>query len=119
MRMFRALSIAMVAAVMALPTVAHAQAAASAKAKATVQAKDETKMVGKATARCSDSTWSKASSEKGACSSHGGVAKWFGKKPRGTYARCTDGEYWANAARQGACSGHGGVATWYRKPKGK
>src|SRR5207248_5615634 len=31
-----------------------------------------------ATAQCKDGTYSKAKSERGACSSHGGVATWFG-----------------------------------------
>ena len=31
-----------------------------------------------ATARCGDGTYSKAKTQRGACSSHGGVATWFG-----------------------------------------
>lgn len=69
----------------------------------------------KATAQCGDGTWSMAASEKGACSSHSGVRKWIGKRPRGAGGRCKDGEYSMAATEQGACSGHGGVATWYRK----
>lgn len=69
----------------------------------------------KATAQCGDGTWSMAASEKGACSSHSGVKKWIGKKPRGAAGRCNDGEYSMAATEQGACSGHGGVATWYKK----
>jgi hypothetical protein len=69
----------------------------------------------KATAQCGDGTWSMAASEKGACSSHGGVKKWIGKRPRGAAGRCNDGEYSMAATEQGACSGHGGVATWYKK----
>src|SRR5947209_3723611 len=69
----------------------------------------------RATAQCADSTWSLAKSEKGACSSHGGVRKWIGKKPRGASGRCNDGEYTMAATQQGACSSHGGVATWYKK----
>jgi hypothetical protein len=69
----------------------------------------------KATAQCGDGTWSMAASEKGACSSHNGVKKWIGKKPRGASGRCNDGEYSMAATEQGACSGHGGVATWYKK----
>jgi hypothetical protein len=69
----------------------------------------------KSTAQCTDGTWSMAASKQGACSSHGGVKKWIGKKPRGASARCNDGEYSMAATKQGACSGHGGVATWYKK----
>jgi hypothetical protein len=69
----------------------------------------------KATAQCGDGTWSMAASEKGACSSHNGVKKWIGKRPRGAAGRCNDGEYSTAATEQGACSGHGGVATWYKK----
>ena len=58
-------------------------------------------------------------SQQGACSSHGGVAKWFGKAPSNMTARCTDGEYWTNEERRGACSQHGGVAFWLGKAKGK
>jgi Protein of unknown function (DUF3761) len=68
-----------------------------------------------ATARCADSTWSKAATQQGACSNHGGVAKWIGKAPKGATARCKDGEYWTSADRQGACSGHDGVAYWMGK----
>src|SRR5205807_6656005 len=57
-----------------------------------------------ATARCSDNSWSSAASEQGACSKHGGVAKWFGKAPKGATARCKDGEYWTSPESQGACS---------------
>ena len=70
---------------------------------------------GHATARCGDSTWSVAASQQGACSQHGGVATWFGAKPRAAAARCNDGQYWNTPERQGACTGHGGVATWYKK----
>jgi hypothetical protein len=120
MKIIRTISLALFAAALAMPAGTHAQATVKTKAKsAHAQAKDETKWVTKATARCTDNTWSMAASEQGACSSHGGVAKWFGKRPRGTTARCTDGEYWMAAERQGACSGHGGVVAWYKKPKGK
>jgi len=68
-----------------------------------------------ATARCADSTWSKAATQQGACSNHGGVAKWIGKAPKGATARCKDGEYWTSAERQGACAGHDGVAYWMGK----
>jgi uncharacterized protein DUF3761 len=90
---------------------AHAQ-------KATAKAKNEMRMPRTATARCGDSTWSKAGSQQGACSSHGGVAKWFGAAPANMTARCTDGEYWTNEEHRGACSAHGGVAYWLAK-KGK
>jgi hypothetical protein len=92
----------------AVPSAVSAQQAKPAAAKA----KNEMRMPKKATARCGDSTWSKADSQKGACSSHGGVAKWFGKAPANMTARCSDGEYWTNEERRGACSAHGGVAFW-------
>jgi hypothetical protein len=72
-----------------------------------------------ATARCGDSTWTTAASQQGACSRHGGVAKWFGKAPRGATGRCNDGEYWTNEETRGACSAHGGVAFWTKKGKAK
>jgi hypothetical protein len=80
--------------------------------------KNEMRMPKTATARCGDSTWSKAATQQGACSSHGGVAKWFGKAPSNMTARCSDGEYWTNEEKRGACSAHGGVAFWSSK-KGK
>jgi len=88
----------------------HAQAAKKAVAAA--------EMPRRATARCGDNTWPTAATQQGACSMHGGVAKWFGKKPKGATARCKDGEYWTSAERQGACTGHDGVAYWLNK-KGK
>jgi hypothetical protein len=91
---------------------------APAKANA-AKAKNEMRMPTKATARCGDSTWSKAESQQGACSSHGGVAKWFGKAPTNMTARCSDGEYWTNEERRGACSAHGGVAFWLSKKANK
>jgi hypothetical protein len=78
-----------------------------------------TEMPKKATARCADNTWSSAASQQGACSRHGGVAKWFGKAPKSATARCKDGEYWTTPERQGACSGHDGVAFWLGKNKKK
>ena len=95
----------------------HAQKAAAKPAAA--KAKNEMRMPKTATARCGDSTWSKAASQQGACSSHGGVAKWFGKAPANMTGRCSDGEYWTNEERRGACSQHGGVAFWASKAKGK
>ena len=96
----------------------HAQKPATAK-NAAAKAKNEMRMPRTATARCSDSTWSKAAAQQGACSSHGGVAKWFGKAPANMTARCSDGEYWTNEERRGACSQHGGVAFWLGKSKSK
>jgi hypothetical protein len=89
------------------------------KTAATKPSKDKNalRMPKKATARCADSTWSKAETQQGACSSHGGVAKWFGAAPANMTARCSDGEYWTNAERRGACSQHGGVAFWVKKKK--
>ena len=69
----------------------HAQAAKKAVAAA--------EMPRRATARCGDNTWPTAATQQGACSMHGGVAKWFGKKPKGATARCKDGEYWTSAER--------------------
>jgi uncharacterized protein DUF3761 len=62
-----------------------------------------------ATAKCTDGTWSSSKNKSGACSSHGGVANWFGPAPKGTAARCKDGT-WSKSAGSGACSSHGGVA---------
>lgn len=93
------------------PSTASAQKAVASKAK------NEMRMPRTATARCGDSTWSKAESQQGACSSHGGVAKWFGKAPGNMTARCSDGEYWTNEERRGACSAHGGVAYWLKTAK--
>ena len=73
----------------------------------------------KSTGQCGDGTWTMSASKTGACSSHNGVKKWIGKKPKGATARCTDGEYSMAKSAQGACSGHEGVATWYKKPAGK
>jgi len=85
-----------------------------------------------ATAQCNDGTYSKAQSERGACSSHGGIKTWFGAetksvgtagraapktpspaRPQDATGRCDDGSYTTAASKQGACSGHGGVSTWY------
>jgi Protein of unknown function (DUF3761) len=91
-----------------------------------------------ATAQCKDGSYSHAKTQQGACSSHGGVATWFGESttstpatsnsraatparrsgtpvsgaPNGATAQCQDGSYSTAQSRQGACSGHGGVATW-------
>jgi len=85
--------------------------------KAATKSKNEMRMPKTATARCGDSTWSKAASQQGACSSHGGVAKWFGKAPSNMTARCSDGEYWTNEEHRGACAQHGGVAFWKASKK--
>ena len=110
----RSLACLSVSFALTLVPAAHAQKAA-AKTKTT----NEMRMPKTATARCGDSTWSKAASQQGACSSHGGVAKWFGKAPNNMTARCNDGEYWTNEERRGACSQHGGVAFWVSGKKSK
>ena len=94
-------------------------AAQKAATKPATKEKNEMRMPKKATARCADSTWSKADAQQGACSSHGGVAKWFGKAPANMTARCSDGEYWTNEEHRGACSQHGGVAFWVAGKKAK
>src|SRR5436309_912513 len=94
-----------------------AAAANSANGQAAKKAAAATEMPRSATARCGDNTWSSAATQQGACSKHGGVAKWIGKAPKGATARCKDGEYWTTPERQGACSGHDGVAYWLGKVK--
>jgi hypothetical protein len=91
--------------------------ATSSPAHAQAGAKAASDVPHSATARCTDGTWSSAGKQQGACSKHGGVAKWIGKKPKGATARCKDGEYWTTTERQGACSGHDGVAYWLGKNK--
>jgi Protein of unknown function (DUF3761) len=86
-------------------------ASVPARAQATVTIPDAT------TAQCTDGSWSKSASQRGACSAHGGVKLWIGKRPRGAAARCTDGSYWTNATLQGACSSHGGVYKSYKAAK--
>ncbi|HUL50647.1 MAG TPA: DUF3761 domain-containing protein [Gemmatimonadales bacterium] len=61
-----------------------------------------------ATAKCKDGTYSTATSAKGMCSNHGGVAEKL--PPASATAKCKDGTYSKAASSQGACSGHGGVA---------
>jgi len=119
MRLVSSLRVMLIAAGVAVLSASplHAQKAAARPAAA--KAKNEMRMPRTATARCGDSTWSKAASQQGACSSHGGVAKWFGKAPANMTARCSDGEYWTNEERRGACSQHGGVAFWLAKSKSK
>jgi len=112
MRFFDTIRILALTFALAAPASLAAQKAAT---KPATKEKNEMRMPKKATARCGDSTWSKAESQQGACSSHGGVAKWFGKAPANMTARCGDGEYWTNEERRGACSQHGGVAFWVEK----
>jgi hypothetical protein len=102
------------AAFLALVTLSAAPGTSSAQ-----KAPAAKKMPRTATARCGDNTWSTAATQQGACSRHGGVAKWFGTAPRGTTGRCNDGEYWTNEETRGACSAHGGVAFWTKKGKAK
>ena len=119
MRLANSVRVMLVAVGVAMLTAASPAHAQKAAAKPAAKAKNEMRMPKNATARCGDSTWSKAASQQGACSSHGGVAKWFGKAPAGMTARCSDGEYWTNEERRGACSQHGGVAFWVGKSKSK
>ncbi|HEY2378702.1 MAG TPA: DUF3761 domain-containing protein [Gemmatimonadaceae bacterium] len=115
MRLTESIRVLLVVAALAAPATLCAQQSAAKPAKE----KNELRMPKKATARCGDNTWSKAETQQGACSSHGGVAKWFGKAPSNVTARCTDGEYWTTAERRGACSQHGGVAFWVKEKKSK
>jgi hypothetical protein len=107
--------VGLVAAVFSAP----ALQAQKATTKAATKGKSEMRMPKTATARCGDSTWSKAATQQGACSSHGGVAKWFGQAPANATARCSDGEYYTSAERRGACSGHGGVSFWIKSKSKK
>jgi len=94
-----------------------------------------------ATGKCVDGTYSRAKTERGACSAHGGVATWFGtgttepkaapphttapktttpksssasvKRPAGATGECEDGTFTSAATKRGACSAYGGVATWF------
>lgn len=86
-----------------------------------------------ATAKCADSTYTTVKTKQGACSTHKGVALWYGAgdstvatpappvpaapaqsaAPTGSTARCKDGSYSTAKTRSGACSEHGGVATWW------
>ena len=116
MRLTDSIRALLLACALAVPATATAQKAA---AKPATKQKNEMRMPKTATARCADSTWSKADTQQGACSSHGGVAKWFGKAPSNMTARCTDGEYWTNEEHRGACSQHGGVSFWVKQKKAK
>lgn len=115
MRLTDSIRALLLACAFAVPVTATAQKGA----KPATKEKNEMRMPKTATARCADSTWSKADTQQGACSSHGGVAKWFGKAPSNMTARCTDGEYWTNEEKRGACSAHGGVAYWKSTKKAK
>jgi hypothetical protein len=82
-----------------------------------------------ATARCEDGTYSHAKTRSGACSTHGGVAKWIGGgaaapapweatpvgAPRNATALCNDGTYSESQHRSGTCSYHGGVRRWLKE----
>jgi hypothetical protein len=70
-----------------------------------------------ATVQCNDGSWSRAASQRGACSRHKGVKQWIGRRPNTASARCNDGSYWLNATPQGACSSHGGVYRSYDKAR--
>lgn len=118
MRICRIALVAMFAGGLARPLTLGAQIGAAGKSPG-VNAAPAARMHSKATARCNDNTWSLAASQQGACSSHGGIAQWFGTRPKGSTARCNDGTYWMPRPRQGACGGHSRVAFWYPKPKGK
>jgi hypothetical protein len=79
------------------------------------------RMPADATALCGDNSWSAAAKKSGACSSHGGVAIWYGPAPKGATGRCKDGTWTKASESQGACSSHGGVAFWLKavpKPAG-
>jgi len=72
------------------------------------------KMPADATALCADNSWSAAAKKSGACSSHGGVAIWYGPAPKAATGRCKDGTWTKAAENKGACSSHGGVAFWLK-----
>src|SRR5690242_1492385 len=116
MRLTDSIRTLLLACALAVPATVTAQKAA---AKPATKEKNEMRMPKTATARCGDSTWSKAATQQGACSSHGGVAKWFGQAPANATARCSDGEYYTSTERRGACSGHGGVSFWIKSKSKK
>jgi hypothetical protein len=81
-----------------------------------------------ATAKCKDGSYSTATTTKGMCSNHGGVAEKLAKAkaakpkpaaapvaaaggpPATATAKCKDGTYSTAKSTKGACSKHGGVA---------
>src|SRR5206468_3649424 len=121
----RFLSASLVAGLLAIPAFVLPAGAATKKPKG-------------ATGQCEDGSYTRAKTQQGACSSHGGVKTWYGdsaastpaaktttsrapKPPRtstvpaaptGATAQCKDGTYSSAKNRSGACAGHGGVATW-------
>ena len=111
MRLGPMVSLSALGVALALPAVAAAQSTTPKSGKTAM------KMPATATAKCTDQSWSTSPSQQGACSSHGGVATWFGKKPADATARCTDGSYYENAEMQGACAGHGGIAMRYKSKR--
>lgn len=94
-----------------------------------------------ATGKCNDGTYTKAQSQQGACSSHGGVAQWFATSaparpapaapppaapapapaaapagaPADATALCNDGTYSHSQHRSGTCSQHKGVKQWLKQ----
>jgi len=79
-----------------------------------------------ATAKCKDNTYSTATSARGMCSGHGGVAakltaaakpkakpaaKAVSAAPAGATTKCADGTYSSAKTTRGACSKHGGIAS--------
>ena len=113
-----------------IPVLAGTLVAAVSVAPLEAKATARTRPAG-ATAQCNDGTYSKAKSEQGACSSHGGVKTWYGEaakpappprarsvvKPADATAECADGTYSSAKTERGACSSHGGVKTWYGEAK--
>jgi hypothetical protein len=84
-----------------------------------------------ATFKCKDGTYSTASTPRGACSRHGGIAQALGRAPAapapapsaaaapaagaaaapaGATFKCKDGTYSTASTPRGACSRHGGIA---------
>src|SRR5439155_19074232 len=61
-----------------IPVLAGTLVAAVSVAPLEAKATARTRPAG-ATAQCNDGTYSKAKSEQGACSSHGGVKTWYGE----------------------------------------
>jgi hypothetical protein len=90
-----------------------------------------------ATGRCRDLTYTKATNHRGACSGHGGVAKWLDQTPSdkpvpakaaataparaaessvpaNATAECFDGSFSTSKHRQGTCSRNKGVKRWLK-----